>query len=47
MLAQQPDFFENLSAGQSPDYLWIGKQTSPDSSYTPLLEEELVNSDEN
>ena len=27
MAKKKPEFFKDLSAGQSPDYLWIGKST--------------------
>lgn len=28
MAKKKPEFFKDLSAGQSPDYLWIGKSPS-------------------
>ena len=27
MAKKKPEFFKDLSAGQSPDYLWIGEST--------------------
>ena len=29
MKKSHPEFFENLSAGQAPDYLWIGESRPP------------------
>jgi carbonic anhydrase len=34
MKAKKPEFFSDLSAGQAPEYLWIGEL---DSSFTPTL----------
>ena len=28
MKKKNPSFFDNLSAGQAPEYLWIGESTS-------------------
>lgn len=40
--AKHPEFFEKLSAGQSPEYLWIGESIPfrlplPSSSSSPIV----------
>ena len=32
MARKKPEFFRDLSAGQSPDYLWIGRSIAAPSS---------------
>jgi carbonic anhydrase len=38
MQKKKPEFFKDLSAGQAPDYLWIGESTAHFIARIPTIE---------